>query len=56
MQDQKIIELIRLNKHDQALLALYKIFPAVRKMIRSKGGNAADALVQIIFRICVCVT
>ena len=43
MQDQKIIELIRSNKNDQALLALYKNFPAVQKMIRSKGGNAADA-------------
>ncbi|MBO9203718.1 MULTISPECIES: RNA polymerase sigma factor [Niastella] len=43
MQDQRIIELIGLNKHDQALLALYKNFPAVRKMIRLKGGNAQDA-------------
>jgi len=43
MQDQKIIELIRLNRHDKALLALYKNFPAVRKMIRSKGGNGQDA-------------
>ena len=43
MQDQKIIELIRLNKNDQALLALYKNFPAVKKLIRLNGGNAADA-------------
>ncbi len=43
MQDQKIIELIRLNKNDQALLALYKNFPAVKKMIRLNGGNTADA-------------
>lgn len=43
MQDQKIIELIRLNRHDQALLALYKNFPAVRKMVRLKGGNDQDA-------------
>jgi RNA polymerase sigma factor (sigma-70 family) len=43
MQDQKIIELIRSNKNDQALLGLYKNFPAIRKLIRSKGGNTADA-------------
>jgi len=43
MEDQKIIELIRSQKNDQALLALYKNFPAVKKMIRSKGGLAADA-------------
>jgi len=43
MQDEKIIDLIRLNKHDQALVALYKNFPAVQKMIRANGGNSADA-------------
>jgi RNA polymerase sigma factor (sigma-70 family) len=43
MEDQKIIELIRLQKNDQALLALYKNFPAVKKMIRSKGGHVSDA-------------
>lgn len=43
MQDQKIIELIRLDKNDQALLALYKNFPVVKKMIRLNGGNLADA-------------
>ncbi len=43
MQDQKIIELIRSNKNDQALLALYKNFPAVKKMVRLNGGNTADA-------------
>jgi RNA polymerase sigma factor (sigma-70 family) len=43
MQDQKIIELIRSDRNDQALLALYKNFPAVKKLIRLNGGNAADA-------------
>ena len=43
MQDQKIIELIRSGRNDQALLALYKNFPAVKKLIRLNGGNAADA-------------
>lgn len=43
MEDQKIIGLIRSQKNDQALLALYKNFPAVKKMVRSKGGHGADA-------------
>ena len=43
MEDQKIIELIRLQKNDRALVALYKNFPAVKKMILSKGGHASDA-------------
>lgn len=43
MQDQKIIELLRSNKNDQALLALYRNFPSIRKLIRSKGGHSADA-------------
>lgn len=43
MHDQKIIELIRTNKHDKAFLALYKNYPAVKKLILTKGGNAQDA-------------
>ena len=43
MNDVKIIELIRTGKGDSALNALYKHFPMMRKMIRSKGGNPADA-------------
>jgi RNA polymerase sigma factor (sigma-70 family) len=43
MDDQKIIELIRSQKNDKALIALYKNFPMIRKMIRLKGGTAADA-------------
>jgi len=43
MNDQKIIELIRSDKNDAALNALYKSFPLMRKIILSKGGNAHDA-------------
>lgn len=43
MNDQKVIELIRSGKNDRALFALYKNFPAVKKLLRLKGGNAADA-------------
>lgn len=43
MQDQEIIELIRTNKHHKAFLQLYKHYPAVKKLVLSKGGSAADA-------------
>jgi RNA polymerase sigma factor (sigma-70 family) len=43
MNDQKIIELIRTGKNDSALNALYKNFPMMRKLVRSKGGSSDDA-------------
>jgi len=43
MNDPQIIELIRIGKSDRALNALYKHFPMMRKMVRSRGGNAEDA-------------
>lgn len=43
MHDQKIIELIRMDKSDKALAALYKHFPMIRKLVRAQGGNAQDA-------------
>jgi RNA polymerase sigma factor (sigma-70 family) len=43
MPDQEIIHLIRLDKTDKALDALYKNFPMVYKMIKSTGGNIQDA-------------
>lgn len=43
MNDLQIIELIRAGKGDRALDALYKHFPMIRKMVRSRGGNAEDA-------------
>ena len=43
MDDQTILELIRTGKNDLALNALYRNFPAVRKLVRSRGGNTRDA-------------
>jgi len=43
MQDPKIIELIRSDRNDKALTVLYKHFPMMQKMVRSKGGNVQDA-------------
>jgi RNA polymerase sigma factor (sigma-70 family) len=43
MDDQKIITLIRTGKNDQALNALYRHYPLMRKMIRSRGGTTNDA-------------
>jgi DNA-directed RNA polymerase specialized sigma24 family protein len=43
MDDQTILDLIRTGKNDLALNALYRNFPSVRKLIRSKGGSAKDA-------------
>lgn len=43
MHDQKIIELIKTDNNDKALAALFKHFPMIRKMVLTKGGNAADA-------------
>jgi RNA polymerase sigma factor (sigma-70 family) len=43
MDDQKIIELLRTGESGLALNSLYKHFPMIRKLIRSKGGNSKDA-------------
>jgi len=43
MDDQTIIELIRTGKNDLALNALYRNFPAIRKLVRSHGGSTRDA-------------
>jgi RNA polymerase sigma factor (sigma-70 family) len=43
MDDQTILELIRTGKNDLALNALYRNFPAIRKLVRSRGGNTRDA-------------
>jgi len=43
MDDQTIIELIRTGKNDLALNALYRNFPAIRKLVRSRGGSTRDA-------------
>jgi hypothetical protein len=43
MDDQTILELIRTGKNDLALNALYRNFPAIRKLVRSCGGSTRDA-------------
>jgi RNA polymerase sigma factor (sigma-70 family) len=43
MDDQTIIEQIRTGKTDPALDTLYRQFPAIRKLIRSRGGSTKDA-------------
>jgi RNA polymerase sigma factor (sigma-70 family) len=43
MEDQKIIDLIKSNKHDKVFATLYKYFPVVKKMILANGGRSEDA-------------
>src|SRR5579872_5820157 len=43
MHDQAIIEMIRTDRSDKALDALYKCLPPIRKHIRNNGGNRQDA-------------
>lgn len=43
MSDEKIIELLKVNKTDRAFSKLYIDFPKVKKMILSKGGTKDDA-------------
>ncbi len=43
MDDQPILDLIRTGRNDLALNALYRNFPAIRRLVRSRGGNTKDA-------------
>ena len=43
MEDQKIIDLIKSQKHDTVFTTLYKYFPVVKKMIVANGGRSEDA-------------
>ena len=43
MEDRKIIDLIRSQKHDKVFAALYKYLPVVRKLILANGGKPEDA-------------
>jgi RNA polymerase sigma factor (sigma-70 family) len=43
MEDQKIIELIKSQKHSKVFTTLYKYFPVVKKMILANGGRSEDA-------------
>jgi RNA polymerase sigma factor (sigma-70 family) len=43
MEDQKIIELIKSQRHDKVFTTLYTYFPVVKKMILANGGRSEDA-------------
>lgn len=43
MDDLTIVESIRNGRSDQALKSLYRNFPAIRKLIRSRNGSTKDA-------------
>jgi RNA polymerase sigma factor (sigma-70 family) len=43
MTDDQIIQMIKNGKNENAFLALYKHFPMIRKMVKSKGGEKEDA-------------
>lgn len=43
MDDQTIVQMIRTRRNDMALNALYRNFPMIRRLIRSRGGNLKDA-------------
>ncbi len=43
MNDQNIIALIRTGDSNEALNALYRHFPSVRKMVLANGGSVNDA-------------
>jgi RNA polymerase sigma factor (sigma-70 family) len=43
MDDQPILELIRTGSNYLAINALYQNFPAIRKLVRARGGSTRDA-------------
>jgi RNA polymerase sigma factor (sigma-70 family) len=43
MDDQKLIQLIHTGSNDLALKDLYRNFPMIRNLIRSRGGTRKDA-------------
>jgi RNA polymerase sigma factor (sigma-70 family) len=43
MDDQRIMELIRNQKHEKAFNVLYRYFPVVKKMVLANGGRMEDA-------------
>ncbi|MGZ4034828.1 MAG: RNA polymerase sigma factor [Bacteroidia bacterium] len=43
MEDQKIIDLIKSQRHDKVFTTLYNYFPVVKKMILANGGRSEDA-------------
>lgn len=43
MEDKKIIQLLKEKNQDSAFLKLYKNYPVIERLIRSKGGTKEDA-------------
>lgn len=43
MNDHKIVELIRSNRHNKAVRAIFKYFPSVRKIVKQHNGTIEDA-------------
>lgn len=43
MSDQQIIELLKNGRYERPFRKLYEYFPAVKKLILSKGGKIEDA-------------
>jgi RNA polymerase sigma factor (sigma-70 family) len=43
MTDDQILQMIKKGKSEDAFLKLYKHFPMIRKLIKSKGGEKEDA-------------
>lgn len=43
MNDHKILELICCNRHNEAVKALFKFYPSVRKIVRQYKGTKEDA-------------
>lgn len=43
MNDNEIIEQLKKNSNDKALVALYKNLPVIKKMIVANGGKSEDA-------------
>jgi len=43
MDDQKIIQQLRTGKREKAFVQLYRGFPAVKRLIKSKGGAVEEA-------------
>ena len=43
MNDRELIEHLKHNRNDKALVMLYKNLPVIKKMIVANGGNSEDA-------------
>jgi RNA polymerase sigma factor (sigma-70 family) len=43
MDDQSILELIRTGRNELAVNSLYRNFPTIRQLVRTRGGSTKDA-------------